>query len=183
MPEPKTDRVPLTARFFTYIPSFFTWPVTIFLFVLMFWSPLHKLFLALPDALANSETVTVGSVSLRVGKRLSDRANQEVRDALSGMNAANIILVAETPLEGSLSYGGISSELVDQWAKLEKLGMVTRESDEELTKQANMNHLPKAMYGVKATAKYFKVRKFLMDVLTDVVTGGVQDSQQVRSGS
>ncbi len=160
------------------------WPVTVLLLVGLFWAPLHKMLSALPDALANSETLTVGSVSLRVGKSLSDQANQDVRDGLSGMTAADITLVAETPLEGSVAYaGGISSELVGQWARLEKLGLVIRESDEELTKQAKLNKQPKATFGVKATAKYFKVRKFLLGVLTDVVTGAVRDSQPARSGS
>ena len=160
------------------------WPVTVLLLVGLFWGPLHKMLSALPDALANSETLTVGSVSLRVGKSLSDQANQDVRDGLSGMTAADITLVAETPLEGSVAYtGGISSELLGQWARLEKLGLVIQEPDEELTKQARLNKQPKAIYGVKATAKYFKVRKFLLGVLTDVVTGAVRDSQPARSGS
>jgi hypothetical protein len=184
---PKTNRVRLTTTlqgFFTWLPGFFTWPVTVFLLMLLFWSPLHRLFQALPDALANSETVTLGSLSLRVGKRLSDRENQEVRDALAGMDAADIALVAQTPLVGKgVSYGGISSDLVNQWAKFEQLGMVTRKSDAELTQEAEVSHQPKPIYGVEATAKYFKVRKFLLDTLADVVTGGVRDSQPVRSGS
>jgi hypothetical protein len=185
---PKTNRVSLTTtfqKFFTWLPGFFTWQVTVLFFISIFWSPLQRLIQALPDALANSETVTMGSLSLRVGKRLSDRANQEVRDALSGMDAADITLVAQTPLSGKgMRYvNGISSELVNQWGKFEQLGLVTRESDAELTQEAELSHQPKAIYGVEATAKYFKVRKFLLDILADVVTGGVRDSQPVRSGS
>jgi hypothetical protein len=194
---PKTNRVPLTTRFqnfftwipgfFTWIPRLFTWPVTVLCFILIFWSPLQKLIQALPDALANSETLTIGSLSLRVGKRLSDRANEEVRDALSGMDAADMTFVAQFPLGGKgISYSGdirnISSELVDRWAKFEKLGLVTRKSDAELTQEAELNHQPKAFYGVEATAKYFKLRKFLLDILADAVTGGLRDSQPVRSG-
>jgi hypothetical protein len=184
---PKTNHMPLTTMlqgFFTWLPRFFTWPVTVFLFMLLFWSPLHRLFQALPDALANSETVTLGSLSLRVGKRLSDRENQDVRDALSGMDAADLALVAQTPLVGNgVSYGGISFDLVNEWAKFEQLGMVTRKADAELTQEAEGSHQPKSIYGVKATAKYFKVRKFLLDTLADVVRGGVRDAQPVSSGS
>jgi len=183
----KISRVSLTTTLqqsFSWIPEFFTWQVTILVFIGIFWSPLRKLVQALPDALANSETITMGSLSLRVGKSLSDRANQEVRDALSGMDAADINLVAQTPLAGKgVSYGGISSELVNQWAKLEQLGMVTRKSEAELTQEAELSHQPKAIYGIEATAKYFKVRKFLLDVLADVVTGGMRDSEPVRSNN
>jgi hypothetical protein len=177
--KPRTSRIPELTDF-----QAFAWPLTVLLLVFMFWSPLRKLLATLPDALANSETITVGSASLRVGKSLSDQANQDVRDALSGMTAADVTLVAQVPLEGSVSYmGGISSELLGQWERLERLGLVTRESDEELAKQAMLNKQPKAIYGVKATAKYYKVRKFLLGVLTDVVTGAVRDSQPARSGS
>jgi hypothetical protein len=78
---------------------------------------------------------------------------------------------------------GISSELVDRWAKFEKLGLVTRKSDAELTQEAELSHQPKGSYGVEATAKYFKLRKFLLDVLADAVTGGVRESQPDRTGS
>jgi hypothetical protein len=139
-PEAKTEAKPKRSGIPEVIKAF-AWPLTLLLLVFFFWGPLHKLVGVLPDALANSETVTMGSLSLRVGKRLSEGANQEVRDALSGMTAADMTVVLENPLEGSsVSYGGIPSELLDHWVKLEQLGMVTRESDEELTLQAKLTN-------------------------------------------
>ena len=161
--------------------------MTLVLLVVFFWTPLHKLSAALPDALANSETVTVGSLSLRVRRRLSTQANQEVREALSAMSVADVTLVLENPMEVSqgnhLAYNGISSELLDRWVKLEQLGMVTRVPDAELALQANISNRPKAIFGITPTAKYYKVRNFLINVLGDVVTGGVRESQPDRSGT
>jgi len=103
------------------------------------------------------------------------------------MTVADVALVVEHPLEGSqgnnIAYEGISSELLDRWTKLEQLGMVTRVPDAELALQANISNRPKAIFGVTPTAKYYKVRNFLINVLDDVVTGGVRESQPDRSGS
>ena len=101
------------------------------------------------------------------------------------MDAADITFVARTPLEGKGLYysGGISSEEVNRWGKFEKFGLVTRKSDAELTQDAELSHQPKAIFAVEATAKYFKVRNFLVDILADAVTGGIRDSQAPRSGN
>lgn len=115
--------------------------------VVFFWSPLHKLVGALPDALANSDTLTVGSVSLRIGKKLSAQANQDVRDALSGMFANDITLVVQNELGGSLTYSAeVPSATLDSWERLEKLGVVVRLSDEELTKIATEHNQPKVRF-------------------------------------
>jgi len=84
----------------------FAWPVCLLILVLLFWSPLQKLAEAVPSALANSESVTVGSVSLRVGKALSAQAGRRSTRIVEDRRRTAAPRVRPRPVSGPRSLLG-----------------------------------------------------------------------------
>jgi hypothetical protein len=162
------------------------WPLFALIIVSLFWLPLHKLISSVPEVLANSETVTVGSLSLHVGKSLSDRVNQDVRDALSGMTSDDVKTVMENDVgsEPTLYQGGNYGDYAKEWGRLGRLGVVHVLTDTELkTEQKKGKEKEPYVYGVTATAKYDRLRNFLYGVLNEIVTGGVRTASADKSNA
>jgi hypothetical protein len=153
------------------------WPVTII--VLLFWSPIHRLIDSVPDLLTNSHTIAVGKLSLRIDKDLSERANQDVRDALSGMTSADVRTVMENDVgsEPTLFSGGNFVDYAQKWDRLGRLGVVRVLTKTELTEeQVKEKEKDPYVYGVVATATYDRLRKFLFGVVSDLVAGDACES-------
>src|SRR5438874_2271708 len=106
----------------SWLSSIFSWPTFAVLLLVFFWKPLHQVGELIPRLVENSDTVTIGKITLQVRqnlKTLESQAGPEVRDALSGMEAEDALTVLENNLTGTTSYSGDVGEDVRKWRKLQ----------------------------------------------------------------
>jgi hypothetical protein len=164
------------------IIEIFRWPLFAVVLVLFFWKPVYKSLEDLPNLVSNQETITVGGLSLRVGKSLAAAENQDVREALSGMSSEDVVTVLENDLPSDAFYSGDLDETMRQWQRLKRLGVVNEIPQEELqakSKEDGKEGDDKYTYGIRPTGKYDKVRKFLVTVLQEVVSGAQHNESKV----
>ncbi|MGF6848112.1 hypothetical protein QFZ51_003347 [Chitinophaga sp. W3I9] len=142
------------------------WPTIALLIIIIYWRPLYLILDELPGVINNSESITIGSLSLKIEKSISRPPSKEIRDILSSMSASGV----ETLItgEGVTKYYHKSEALYGQekYAELIKLG---------LYKEIDVNHLSldpnniKYQYGVQPTELGLQVRDYLMKVFAAIL--------------
>ena len=84
-----------------WLQAISSWPTFAVLIMLVFWTPLHQIGALVPRLVENSDTVTIGKITLQIRqslKTLENQAGPEARDALSGMEAEDAMTVLESNL-------------------------------------------------------------------------------------
>jgi hypothetical protein len=66
------------------------WPFIALVVLVGFWQPLRGIAKALPDVVARSETITIASLSIEVGRGLRGKATPQVEKALAGIEPSEI---------------------------------------------------------------------------------------------
>lgn len=165
----------------TWLSSILSWPTFAVLLVFIFWKPLHQVGELLPRLVENSDTITLGKLTLQVRqnlKTLESQAGSDVRDALSGMEAEDALMVLESNLQGATTYSGDAGEDVRKWRKLQRLGMVEELTVADLRKEEKSRGDKPGEYtfGVRPTGKYDKVHKFLARAVFEIANASILSS-------
>lgn len=170
----------------TVLSAVFSWPAFAVLVTVLFWTPLHQIGALFPKILENSESITLGKLTLQIKqnlKVLAAQAGPEVRAALAGMDSDDALVILSNNLKGQVLYSGDPTDEFPRWQKLGRLGLVKVLTDRELREFDRKDGEKKGHYifGVDPTDKYFKMYKFLSRAVFEIANGSVTADTQVPS--
>ena len=170
-PESKPKVVPPLLA--ALLSALISWPAFAILVIALFWTPLRQTGALLPRLLENSETITLGTLTLQIKqnlKVLAAQAGPEVRSALSGMDADDALVVLNNNLQASVLYSGVPPDEAARWQKLSRLGLVKVLTDKELRNLERLHKYKSGHYtfGIDPTEKYFKTYKFLARAVFEI---------------
>ncbi|HEV2046594.1 MAG TPA: hypothetical protein VGQ95_08350 [Chthoniobacterales bacterium] len=162
----------MTGSILEYLKAL-AWPVIALIVLASFWTPLHEIGRMAPELIRQSDSITIGSVSLQLSKRVTRHMSDEVRNILPRLEPDDIReLVAYDRAYGA----AITYEDQESWTgsskRLEKfvtLGLLTQmsvkdlEDDQEEKKRRDFA-------GYKATQLYVRVHTFLINLVPEVIS-------------
>jgi len=140
------------------------WPVITLIGLAAFWKPLRDMARMLPGMLANTETIQLGSVSLRVRAQIKQTATDEVRKVLRKLDPNTLrYILAEDGGETEL-YGEDNEDLASA-NNLVRLGLARsskgRPRDHEETGPPTASFV--------TTDLYDDTRAFLLELIPELV--------------
>src|SRR3954470_23543522 len=66
------------------------WPIIVVVIILIFWRPLYLTLNRLPDVLNKSEAITIGSLSIKLEKKIISKPTEEVQNVLKELSATSV---------------------------------------------------------------------------------------------
>jgi len=81
------------------------WPSVVVILLFAFWAPLENTINILPQLIDRSDTITIGSVAIKVGRKLSGHITPEVKKALKNISDNGIERLLDFEEDQQKEYG------------------------------------------------------------------------------
>jgi hypothetical protein len=142
------------------------WPVFALFVIICFWSSLHNAANAVAIALRASEAITIGELSIRVGKN-DIRPSPQVQAAITGLSSAAIKKLFE--LKPDIVYPAPPDPAAqDANAELLRANLARPLTSNELAASSNRMGL-KFVYGIVLTPLGSSVKSYIESVILEVI--------------
>jgi|SRR5712671_653850 len=172
MPE---EKKPDTILQFTKVLA---WPVIVLLAIIVFLGPLRETANLIPGLLKNSESVTIGSFSVNVGKKLGRYASDDVRNVLAALDANEIRVILSDSASENYFMDSTNREDKDleHHRKFVYLGLETQLSESDLDnhfeddRKDDPREAQRAVLGFSTTQLYDETHDFLLKFLAEVIS-------------
>ena len=143
------------------------WPIFGVFIVFCFWSSLHKAANAVASVLVDSEAITIGELSIKIGK-YGIRPSLAARDAIKELSAETIQRLSELkpdqlyPSPPDATSRSVNDKLVD-------LKLAKELSPDELADSSKRLPGMKFVYGIGLTPLGADVKSYVQGVMTEVI--------------
>jgi hypothetical protein len=150
------------------------WPIIALIVLASFWTPLHQIGLMAPELVRQSDSITIGSVSLKLSKRVTRRMSDEVRNVLPRLDPDDLqeLVATNLPYGTPMTFGdqGTWTESSKRLEKFVTLGLLTRMSIKDLEDEQKANKRQwRDFAGYRATQLYVQVHTFLVKLVPEVI--------------
>jgi hypothetical protein len=152
----------------SYVRSL-AWPIVAVVSLVVFGGPLRRTVELLPDILSSADTVEVGKVKLHISGVIA-RPTAQTQKALEDFDFSDVQFMMDNPCnEGSLTTytDSIADDEKAFWERMAALKLVVILSDKELKAESEKAR-EKRVFGVRAEGLYVAVRKYLIELTTNL---------------
>jgi hypothetical protein len=147
------------------------WPLITLIVLTVFWKPIRDVARLLPSMLESTETLQVGSVSLRLRAQITRIATEEVRSILKQLDANTLRYILAEDGGGVVTLYGEHNDEVQQLQTLIRLGLARIPTAEDMggrsvDEEENADHVAR----FTTTALYDDTRAFLLDLIPELIS-------------
>lgn len=142
------------------------WPIVILVIILIFWKPLYLSINEVPNVINNSESITIGSLSLKIKKNTIGRPSNEVKDVLKGISAKGIDVLLSSSAQTEYFHQNEVLYGQQRYKELINLGLYEEMNASHLGRDAEGI---KYYFGVTPTDLGIAARKYLIEIVNGLL--------------
>ncbi len=142
------------------------WPIVVSFLLIVFWRPIYSTINQIPKVVNNSETITIGSLSLKIRSNSNLIPSDSVKISLEALSASGINSLLTS--NGTSEYFYENQVLFGEQKYEELIRLCLYEKMDSIHYGRDFKGVP-FYYGVIPTHKGIDVRNYLISLLTGLV--------------
>jgi hypothetical protein len=142
------------------------WPVIVLVIIVIFWKPLYLSINEVPNVINKSESITIGSLSLKIEKNTVGKPSEAVRNILQKISATGIDVLLSSNAQTEYFHQNEVLYGQKRYKELMELGMYeVMDSSHVGTDALGIKYY----YAVMPTHTGIETRKYLIEILNGLL--------------